>query len=494
MSDNALRVRARTNPYLSPASQRDGLPPMASGAIALTLFWTVVAAMFSPSGEIVLACGFALTLIILMLWRRSEPPILLLPALFQWSEVSIWAYATAWRGTELAQQSSYGADLNSSTIYGLLGVLCLALGMRLALGGGARGPSFSERLRREAFSRRFDQVALVAAIAIVGGYLANGMARFTGGAGQIFLGLGQIKYVGIFVLTYWCLVRGQKYTILAAVIGFDILIGLTGFFAQFKDVILTVFVAALAARPRIRASDAFLVGLSAAGILVLATFWTAVKPEYRALLNSGSGAQEVTIPVSQRLGYLVNQAINFDGTEFVSGFDGLVNRHGYTEFLGLVMAYVPGTVPHENGRLTLDVLKHVIIPRVIWPDKPPLPNDTDIMAQYTGLPNVWDGNTSISIGHLGDLYIDFGWIGALLGMTALGALVGTFYRKLRDYRHCSALVSAGFCIMVVLPVAYFGMAYIKLVGAFLTTTIAAFLTQRQILKWLRSIAPGIMPS
>jgi hypothetical protein len=496
MSDQLLGMGARIRQTrgIPVAIIRDGLPPMASGAIGATIVATLVAAALSPSGHIVLACGAALCIIILLLWRQSEPPILLLPALFQWSEVSIWAYATAWRGTPLSLQSSYGADLDTSTIYGLLGVLCLSLGMRLAIGRAKGGVSFTEGLRQEAFRRTFDQVALLAATAIVAGYLLSGVGRFTGGAGQIFLAFGQVKYIGIFALTYWCLVRGQKYPILLAVIMLDIGVGMTGFFAQFKDVILTVFVAALAARPRIRPSDAIMVGIAAALILSLATFWTAVKPGYRQLLNQGSGAQEVTVPLSERLNYLWNRAMTFDGTDLTEGFDGLVNRHGYTEFLGLVMAYVPETVPHENGQLTLNVLMHIAIPRVVWADKPALPHDTDVMAQYTGLPNAWDSNTSISIGHLGDLYIDFGWFGALFGMMAIGGLIGTLYRKLRDHRDGSALVAAGLCIMIVLPIAYFGTAYIKLVGALIMTTISVFLTQRQILPRLKTLIPGIRPA
>jgi hypothetical protein len=496
MSDQALSTgtRHRPAPGMRARPATNGVPPMASGAIGVTMLATLAAAGLSPSGEIVLACGIALCVIILLLWRQSEPPILLLPALFQWSEVSIWAYATAWRGTPLSMQSSYGADLDTSTIYGLLGVLSLSIGIRLAMGRAKGGVPFAERLRQEAFRRTFDQVALLAASAILAGYFLSGVGRLAGGAGQIFLAFAQVKYIGIFALTYWCLVRGQKYPILLVVIAADVVVGLTGFFAQFKDVILTVFVAALAARPRIRPSDAVLVGVAAALILSLATFWTAVKPGYRQLLNQGSGAQEVTVPVSERLNYLWNRAMTFDGTDLADGFDGLVNRHGYTEFLGLVMAYVPETVPHENGQSTLRVLMHIAIPRVVWADKPALPHDTDVMAQYTGLPNAWDSSTSISIGHLGDLYIDFGWFGALLAMMAIGGLVGTFYRKLRDYTQGSALVAAGLCMMIVLPIAYFGTAYIKLVGAFIMTTIAAFLTQRQILPRLTTLIPGIRPA
>jgi hypothetical protein len=48
--------------------------------------------------------------------------------------------------------------------------------------------------------------------------------------------------------------------------------------------------------------------------------------------------------------------------------------------------------------------------------------------------------------------------------------------------------------MIVLPIAYFGTAYIKLVGAFIMTTISAFLTQRQILPRLKALIPGIRPA
>jgi hypothetical protein len=167
-----------------------------------------------------------------------------------------------------------------------------------------------------------------------------------------------------------------------------------------------------------------------------------------------------------------------DVPHVAEGFDRLVSRHGYIEFLGLTMQNVPSGIPHENGQLTLSVLKHIATPRFLFPDKPQLPSDTEIMAKYTGLPFTWDENTSISIGYLGELYIDFKYWGGLVAVAVFGWLVGFVYRSLRDYAASPALITAGFCLMAALPIAYFGTAYVKLIGSFAFSSAIAITVQR----------------
>jgi hypothetical protein len=137
-------------------------------------------------------------------------------------------------------------------------------------------------------------------------------------------------------------------------------------------------------------------------------------------------------------------------------------------------------MPHEDGNLTLGVISHITMPRFIAPNKPPLPSDTEVMKKYTGLTYTWDENTSISIGNLGELYIDFGVWGGLAAEFAIGLMVAFVYRILRDNRKCPAILSAGFCVMIVLPIAYFGTAYIKLIGSFVFTSVLAIAMQRYI--------------
>jgi hypothetical protein len=107
------------------------------------------------------------------------------------------------------------------------------------------------------------------------------------------------------------------------------------------------------------------------------------------------------------------------------------------------------------------------------------------MAKYTGLRNNWGANTSISIGYLGELYVDFGFLGAILASGVIGGLGGFAYRILSADRSAPALITAASCLIIALPLADFGMAYIKLVSYLLFSIAIAFAAHRLIkrLTW-----------
>lgn len=459
------------------SGQRPAAAQAALGGVAiLSLF----AAAVSTAPFTVLVSGACLCLIIFLLWRGDDPPILFLPPLFQWSEVATVPWSTIWKQVPLNELSPYGVDLEASALYGFAGVAALTIGLRVG-SRGLKQVRFSADLQAEAQLWVFRDVAAVAFAMIGAGYVFAFTSGIAGPARELFNQASGIKNAGLFVLAYWCLVRESHYRVLAAVAGFEVIFGMTGFFAEFKAPVLTLIVAALSARPRVRGADILIVCSSVVLLLLVAIFWSAVKGEYRLMVNKGSGAQVVDVSISERVEYLANALVSMDGARFSEGVDRLVLRHGYIEFLGLVLQNVPAAVPHEDGELTLAVLGHIFQPRILFPDKPPLPSDTVVMAKFTGLTYTWDENTSISIGHLGELYVDFGFYGGLLSMALIGGLVGFFYRTLRDSERCPWLISAGLCIMVALPVSYFGVAYAKLMGAMVFASLIAIVTQRYVL-------------
>jgi hypothetical protein len=459
-------------------------PPLAAAVMTAVAVVLPFAALGSPSPIAVGLSGVTLVSIIALLWREGEPPILLLPVLFQWSEVAIYPLSTIWRQVPLNELSPRGADLELSAAYGFAGITALAIGLRLGSGRGL-SRSFSLRLQDEARRLRLDQVLRIGLAAIVVGYILAALANNVGPARELFRSLASVKYVGIFLIAYWSLINKRNYGLLAGVAIFEVVFGMTGFFADFKNSILTLLVAVMAARTKLRFTDFAVATLAAAFLLIVAIFWTAIKPEYRLMLNQGTGAQVVAVPLGDRIEFMSNALVNLDAHKLSDGFDQLVSRHGYIEFLALVMQNVPAALPHEGGRLTLDVISHIAMPRVLFPSKPPLPSDTLVMMKYTGLTGTWDDNTSISIGNLGEMYIDFGLIGGLATELVIGLMVSNVYRRLRNDSLCPPILAAGFCVMIVLPIAYFGTAYIKLIGAFVFTSIAAFMLQK-------FVAPRIM--
>jgi hypothetical protein len=63
-----------------------------------------------------------------------------------------------------------------------------------------------------------------------------------------------------------------------------------------------------------------------------------------------------------------------------------------------------------------------LIPRAIWPGKPEFAGSGDLVTRFTGIPFARD--TSVGIGHVMELYINFGVPGVFLGSLLLGALLG----------------------------------------------------------------------
>jgi hypothetical protein len=461
-------------------SPKIGRPPIARAAIAGAIVLAGVGSLASTSFLTVAASGACLAFLIYLLWREDAPPILLMPAMFQWSEVAILPISTIWQQVPLNQLSVLGADLESSALYGLSGVGALAVGLRLGA-GSPDGESLTVRLKADAFNWEYRQVAAMAFGLMAVGYACAIVSAVAGPARELFNQASNVKYIGLFAISYWCLIRKRRYKVLVGIIIFEVVFGITGFFADFKNSLLTFLVTALAARPRLRPVDLAVVTAAVALLLGVAVFWSTVKTDYRFFVNGGSGAQVVAVPLADRVGYMMTALGSIDRQGVGSGFNRLVARHGYIEYLGLTIENVPERVPHEDGALTAAVIQHIAFPRVLFPNKPALPSDTDVMARYTGLPNTWNADTSISIGHLGELYIDFGFGGGIAVMLAIGGLVGFVFRKLRKGRRTPALISSGLCLMAALPLAYFGTAYVKLVGAFVFSSAIALCCERFII-------------
>lgn len=98
--------------------------------------------------------------------------------------------------------------------------------------------------------------------------------------------------------------------------------------------------------------------------------------------------------------------------------------------LGLALRHVPSRQDFANGlEMGIDIVSS-ILPRALFPAKKEV-NDKKKFRKYTG--HRLRGSTSMSIGVLGDFYINFGVWGSFVGLFIFGAivakLVNYFYKK-----------------------------------------------------------------
>jgi hypothetical protein len=444
--------------------------PIVVGLVLLAL----VGVAASPSPFVVLASGIASILLFLLMWRPGQPPILLIPILIQFTQVALKPAMTVTIDSSLQDLADFDIDLEPAALFGLAGIVALAFGLRMGVGDPPRPANAAMA------DRPFRQLLTISLLAIVIGHAIHAIGARINGVQQIALSLGGLKWAGLFILAYSALRLRRGRPWLVAVVMFEIFLGMTGFFADFRLVLFVVAGAAIAAYGRISVRGFAVIGLVTALMLALAVFWTEGKAKYRTFLNQGTGEQVVLRSLDERIAYLTEKVAEFDSKKFGEGFEQLLERVSYIEFLAATMDRVPNVLPHEGGSLLEEAVWHVLTPRILFPDKAVLASDTVTTARYTGLPAavLADENTSISIGYLGELYVDFGVWGALLAVTLVGLIFGRCYRAIRDYPRMPAPINYSLCMMFALSFCSFEISLIRLVGGALMTAAAALTLQR----------------
>jgi hypothetical protein len=204
--------------------------------------------------------------------------------------------------------------------------------------------------------------------------------------------------------------------------------------------------------------------------------------DYRAFLNQGSDAQEVVVPLEDRIAFLADRVSTADVDTLTDGFDKLVRRMSYVEFFGATLHLVPAGRPHENGAMTMAAVSHILLPRLFVSDKAPLPQDTAVTIAYTGLPIMNRSGVSISIGYPGEFYIDFGVLGMMVCMAVLGFLYGKANKYIQRY-FSSALLGYGATITLLMPGFLFETSLPKTLGAVCTSFVILLLMSKVVLPF-----------
>jgi len=82
-----------------------------------------------------------------------------------------------------------------------------------------------------------------------------------------------------------------------------------------------------------------------------------------------------------------------------------------------------GAIDYAEGETLFNALI-AVIPRVLWPDKPTFAGSADLVTEYTGI--IFAQGTSVGIGHVMELYINYGRISLFVGGVVLGFTLGLF--------------------------------------------------------------------
>jgi hypothetical protein len=213
----------------------------------------------------------------------------------------------------------------------------------------------------------------------------------------------------------------------------EIGIGLTGFFADFRDALMLAMMILYDSVEKKRAIHYATLGGIAAATLMLAVMWTGVKEDYRReLLHS---PQEE--PALTRLARVeVHATAWWERGEgrFLRDLDRLVKRVWAIPVQARALSRVPDVVPHQNGALFGDAVLHFLMPRLIFPEKKNLADaDTDMVRRFSGLRANPHLATSIAFGYVAESYVDFGYFGMFFPIFAFGLGCGAAFRAIHRF-------------------------------------------------------------
>lgn len=408
------------------------------------------------------------------LWPPGATVILLMPLSYQWLQVNLRAIEATFANVPINEISYHGADLVQGTAYGNAALVALILGIRLAI--GRRNFVLASELSTSLLEADRNTIRQIALIMLVIGHIATILAPGAGGMAQLFYALGAIRLSAVFLLitAAYCIPAMRPFATLVFLL--EIALGFGGFFADYRETLIVGIFAIVASRLKIQLSMFLPLAAALALGIVIASFWSYIKPEYRHFVGGGTGLQVITRPLSERVDFLNRAFSDFGAAEFIIGVDRLIHRLGYVDFLSHTLSYVPASVPHEHGARTLAAVTHVFTPRFLFPNKPALVNDTIVTAYYTGLPLSRHPGTSISIGYVGELYIDFGLFGGIVAMLVLGVILGILIRVIWRQERIPLYASVSLAIIPLSRLLSFEIALIKLVGAFIFAAVLIIFT------------------
>jgi hypothetical protein len=413
------------------------------------------------SGSIIL-----LGVLISLLRIKGDSPILLGCCLMQWLQVVTPVLYCDFHKVNLEDAFQF-PEMAMATQLSLWGILALAVGMRVALGKWHVAP---KAMIEEAAAISSSRLTRLWWIAFFIGFVASGFAWRGGGLAQAFNAMVNLKWVVFYVLAYRALNCGADGRLLSFALLLEFARGLLGFFGSFKEVLFMFLVAATTSSKSLTLRvKCFIVTIALAGLMA-SVFWSAVKMQYRSYLSM-RWTTTSSVPITEKIAALKKISDHTEGGVMNVGIDKLLARLSYTQWFGQTISHVPSRVPHEGGTLLLDAVKHVLMPRILFPNKKIL-DDSARTARYTGVAVAGrESGTSIGIGYMAESYVDFGPQGMMVPIFFLGLLVGRVYRYFtlqNGSRLWGTAISTAVCFTLMLAYATQG---VKILGGFLTCSL-----------------------
>jgi hypothetical protein len=392
--------------------------------------------------------GAVCTAALMILWRiipKTEgPPVLALAMTTQWVQVTAGVYYVGFTGRSL--EAIEKSEWEPMVLIGLGAVLALAAGLSWGVRVMASRYPPPTDAPEEVATFKTLLVVYAVSVAMTGAMqeLAWRLPILT----QAILALSGIRLALFYVVMRRLLSPRLQWPLAGLLIAFEVGLGFTGFFSSFKEPMLLAGLALLEAfNPRRRDHWVF-GGTLGVALTIAVVMWMGVRSEYRGAFEDDVFASTRSVRM-ERMQALTSVWFAQSESDSVMGdVDALVDRAWAIYYPALAVARVPDVIPHTDGEILTTALIHVFTPRILFPDKPNLPNESEHVRKYSG---IWvageEMGTSIAFGYMAESYVDFGVPLMFLPSLVFGALMGAAYIwLLRNIQHRELAIALVTCV------------------------------------------------
>jgi hypothetical protein len=461
-------------------------PALLSIALGIFLFGGI-----GPNMALAALSALVLVVGVSLLWRPGEPPVLLLVFGFQWMQASISIFQANLLGLDVIDVSErYRGDMDTAIALTLVGLASLALGMRW--GAGPHRVDVQIAARQVAMSQPISRWFWLYVVATLVAAVTVAFAWTVPGLSQPMLALASMKWAFFFMLAYATFVRtsgiGPFFAIAFAI---ELAQGLGGFFSDFRTVFFFTLLAGAASGKRFSPRTIFALGSLVALLILVGIVWTAVKNDYREFVAGSKESQAVVVDYGTALAKLADLIGGLDTEALTHASETMVRRLTYVEFFGVVIDYVPSTLPHEYGAIMWDAISRPFMPRILFSDKSVV-DDTERTNLYTGGVAGNYAGTSISLGWIAETYIDFGEYLMMGAIFLIGYFYGRIYRWCLDGSGTRGLLGFASASAVLVPVYALESSFTKTFGGVVVSLLILWLIVKfAVPRWCAWLVPAV---
>lgn len=352
--------------------------------------------------------------------------VLPIALVFHWSQVTLGVFYKGFTGREV--QAHYGSNYRPMVLIGL--GCCLALAAGIRIGFMLRKPvDPNERRPEMAFGFPPLLIAYIASIFVEGSLLtiAPDYTSFR----QLITTMDTARLGILYLVLRRLCAPPPRWGLFALAVGTEIVLGITGFFAGFREPVILAVLATLEVFDRHNSRHWMVLGLGLVGSVVLGLVWMGIRTEYR------TDYVELDKFATSR-GARVERVRDLTGSFLSSGdilntTDSLVDRMWTIYYPALAVERVPSVLPHTDGAIFGAAVTHVLTPRIFFPNKGELMSDSEMVRKYSNVQVAGrEHGTSIAFGYAAESYIDYGIPMMFLPVFGFGVFLGFCYVMFRQ--------------------------------------------------------------